>query len=354
MTNEKGEIRSFDLKNANDEEYEQLTRLHNIIRKEAMPDDPATSMEQTRAELQNIPPVFSYELWVARNGRGEIIAEGSVAIPRMETNQHLAQFDIRVLPEHRQKGLAKRFLENVTEESRREDRSLLIGNTRSTIPAGEAFMKAMGANVGLATHVNELKIEDLNRQLLAVWIDRSKERAKGIEFGLWEGRYPEDQLEAIAKMRELMNTMPKDDLEIEDFRWDADQIRQIDDSMEATGDIRWTMYARDQASGRLVGYSDMYWNAHKPKIAQQGDTAVLEEFQNRGIGRWLKASMLEKLLREHPEVKLVRTGNAQSNAPMLKINEELGFRPSMTQLLWQVKTDEVVSYLKNQALSTAP
>ncbi len=55
--------------------------------------------------------------------------------------------------------------------------------------------------------------------------------------------------------------------------------------------------------------------------------------------------MLEKIVHEHPEVKFVRTNNADSNGAMVKINKELGFKPYMATCLWQVETEQAGSYL---------
>ena len=59
----------------------------------------------------------------------------------------------------------------------------------------------------------------------------------------------------------------------------------------------------------------------------------------------MKAAMLDKVLKERPQVKYVRTGNADTNAAMLKINNELGFKPYMANALWQVEIDRVTAYL---------
>jgi hypothetical protein len=71
----------------------------------------------------------------------------------------------------------------------------------------------------------------------------------------------------------------------------------------------------------------------------------MPEFRERGLGRWLKAGMLTRVLAEHPEVRFVRTANADSNAAMVKLNYELGFRPYVSRTVWQVSLEQVESYL---------
>ena len=264
---------------------------------------------------------------------------------RMETNQHMAQFDVRVRKEYRGQGLGTALMSRVTSMADREGRRMLMGNTRSTIAAGEGFMQSLGGEIGMQMHVNEVEVKDIDRDMINSWIDKASERASDFELQTYEGVWPDDMLDDISAMKDLMNTMPTEDLDVEDFHFTAQQVKEMDRSMLATGTERWSILARESATGKIAGYTEMYWNPAKPELGNQGDTAVFEEFKNKGLGRWLKAAMTEKLLAERPGVKKIRTGNAQSNAPMLKINNEMGFRPAITATTWQLDVDTVKSRL---------
>lgn len=62
----------------------------------------------------------------------------------------------------------------------------------------------------------------------------------------------------------------------------------------------------------------------------------------------MKAAMLDRMLKIHPEIKFVRTQNADTNAVMLRINNELGFKPYMSSILWQMEIDQVLDYLNHK------
>jgi len=61
---------------------------------------------------------------------------------------------------------------------------------------------------------------------------------------------------------------------------------------------------------------------------------VQPNYRGHGLGKWLKAVMLTRVLLEKPDVHYVRTGNAEANVPMLRINHALGFGPQMAEVVW--------------------
>jgi len=342
------QILPFDGKAATQAEYAALNRHTNRIRLERLPDDPPIPLEETIQNLQNIPPFVDFRLWAAWiTDRSEMLALGNVVFMRLEENQHLAQFDINVLPEHRRQGLGRQILGLIASTTQQEERRLLMTNTVDRVPGGEAFMTRLEAKKGLEAHTNQLRLSELNRDRIAEWITRGQQNQAAFELGLWDGPYPEEVLREVSELYELTNQQPLGDLEIEDMHMTPEHIRQVETNIFARGNQRWTLYVIDRATGKFAGYTETVWNPNRPEVLRQDMTGVFPQYRNKGLGRWLKAAMIDKVLKERPQVKYVRTGNADSNAAMLKINTELGFKPYMAEVLWQVELQKVLDYLQS-------
>ena len=336
----------FDPLTATDAEWRAFNELKNVVEAERMPSDPPESVEDHARRLRAIPPSMDPLFWAAWNQSGDrALGLGSTTVMAGEANRHIVEFSIRVRPDARGRGIGTRLLKSIAEDSKRRGRSLFLASTSSRIPAGDAFMKRLGASMGLSNSSSELSIDDLDRDLMRNWRERARERAAGFELGLWEGSYPEEDIEDVVAMMKVMNTAPRGDLAIEDLEPTAELVREWGASLVATGDKRWTTFARHVETGKIAGYTDVFWRPSRPEVLGQGDTGVFPEYRNRGLGRWLKSAMAEKVLRELPMVEKIRTFNAEVNAPMLAINREMGFKHVQTFYDWQVEVDRVMGYL---------
>lgn len=330
------------LASATPEEYHQLAELENLMRLERQPEDPPIPEEEQITRWQSVPPIVSIFAWqVPAPDTSHLAGYASTQIINTEENKHMAQFEIHVRPEYRRQTIGSRLLANVAAVAQQNNRRLLITETEARVPAGAEFMRTLGARPGLEGHFNQLEMQDLDVALMRSWLAAVPST---YELGLWEGRYPDDEIEAIAELYNVMNTQPFDDLEIDAFNYTPDFIRQIESANFAAGNQHWTYYARHKESNALAGFTDVYWHPNRPEFLIQADTGVFPEHRGNKLGRSMKAAMILYIQKTRPEVKRVRTRNANSNVPMLKINQEMGFKNYRSITLWQLETERAIDY----------
>src|SRR5205823_5758149 len=98
-------------------------------------------------------------------------------------------------------------------------------------------------------------------------------------------------LDAYVAHMEVMNTAPRDELDMED--WLESPERYIEDwaRNDALGDHGWTLCARHDPTGELAGFTEVYFADWMGDLAWQGNTGVDPGHRDKGLGRWLKAAM---------------------------------------------------------------
>lgn len=323
-----------DVDSLDEDDVIAYTEFSNAMRAEADETFPPRPVREVRAMLFSPPAYLDLRRWWVRDGR-RVIAEGQVELDTAsDTNRHVAEILVNVLPAHRRQGFGRTLLGHVADEAESMGRTLLF--TYTELESGHAFMEWTGATVGMRHDTNQLLIDDLDRELMEGWMSRGAELAGEFELVWWDGSIPTEHHQEVADLMKVMSDQPFGDLEVEDLHFTSDHVRDWDASLVARGIDRWMLAVRERSSGRLAGYTAMFLNPTIPDLGQQGDTGVFPEYRGRGLGRWLKAAMILRLVDERPGVTRVRTGNAQTNAPMLKINYEMGFTPFREERIWQL------------------
>jgi GNAT superfamily N-acetyltransferase len=143
----------------------------------------------------------------------------------------------------------------------------------------------------------------------------------------FDGICPDKWLAQFTEVISVMNTAPRAE-GVEDVVMTEQQVRANEEAHLRRGGWGWTVCACDRLSGHLVGYTELGGSCHRPWLAEQGDTAVQPAHRNLGLRRWLKATNALRLLEERPDIEAVETWNAGVNAPMLIINNTMGFGPA--------------------------
>ena len=88
-------------------------------------------------------------------------------------------------------------------------------------------------------------------------------------------------------------------------------------------------------SGRLVAFSELLLAHDTPDQAWQMATVVHPLHRGHRLGLAVKIANLDLLAEKAPAVRLIVTGNAQSNAPMIAVNDMLGFEVAGVGMFWQ-------------------
>lgn len=124
---------------------------------------------------------------------------------------------------------------------------------------------------------------------------------------------------------------------MEDIAPTRERVRENMAALVRQGSDTWIVCAREDRTGRFVGYTELSISPFRPWEARQGDTGVHPEHRQRGLGRWLEAHNALRLLDERPEVDYIETWNAGSNAAMLSINRAMGFEVVARRREWEVR-----------------
>lgn len=341
-------IREIDVRNISDEDIALANRHNNVMKAERRPEEPATPLELSMAGWRNIPSFYSVWEWWISDAEGSVVATAECGIDTSsQENLHLLNSGITVEASHRTRGLAKALLPHLVAQARELNRTKFTFGTESAVPSGEHFANRLGAEPGLVMRTSQLILANVDRAMVKRWVDEGPGRAPGYSLELFEGSYPTEMLPEICTILEVMNTAPRENLDMEDEKITPEQLEEGDRSMEARGVVRWSMFIRHDESGELVGYTDTYFQPKLPKSIGQGGTAVDPTHRGFALGKWLKAAMVDKILNERPEAERILTGNAYTNDAMLGINNQLGFKEERSETIWQIEVEKAAAYLQS-------
>lgn len=304
-------------------QWRALHRLRMTLDLEELPDDQPVAFEEMQGEMLVTRPSSRTHHLLARDG--EVVVGHAWVGVDLKDNLHLAWSWIAVDPERRRQGIGRRLLGGVVEVAAAEDRSSLGLDVRHGTE-GMEFAPAFGFEEKLIEHHNRTTVDRVDDAMIQDWIDRAAERAPDYTLRFWVDATPEDCLDDFARVFNVMNTAPRDDLDMEDFAMTPDLEREREATLAPRGVTRWTLVAV-APDGRFAGFTELFFSKWRTDVCHQGNTGVDPAHRDRGLGRWLKAAMYQRLRADRPSFTKIDTWNAGSNAPMLAINHAMGFAP---------------------------
>src|SRR5207245_3346359 len=99
-------VEAVDLSTASDELLREANDLSNEMSRQSVPDDPPRPFEVLARRVRNRPRMLRVRDWLARASDGRVVARSYMVRFEADTNQHLRQADIDVLPAPRRNRAA--------------------------------------------------------------------------------------------------------------------------------------------------------------------------------------------------------------------------------------------------------
>ena len=307
------------------------------------PDDPLTTDADEEALMKRPDPFQFHERFeVFRDGTMLGWFEGTAPkpeSPEYATNKHLYDAELYVLPEHRRRGVASSFLPVLDEQMDRHGAT--TAGFWAEEQSGHEFLKWVGAAPKLSSIESRLKLSEVDWPMIERWVAEGQGRSPQTKLEIYDGPIPEDlRADFAPQLSSILNTIPFEGLDHGEIVITPEVMREFYARNSATQTVQQTVLAREP-NGVISGITDTGWAPHHRTIIHQWFTGVRPDARGRGIGKWIKAAMLLHLRDLYPGVEWVSTDNAGSNAPMLKINRTMGFKPYRQGTAYQITRDNL-------------
>jgi mycothiol synthase len=273
----------------------------------AAPDEPVYSVAEMIGQARARPEAYEVSEWVIEGGYAQLF--------RFAGTRN-CELELAIAPEARRSGLGTLFVAFLAEQARAGGCSILaipVADER-----GAAFAASLGARLDNSWHISVLPLPAEVRPV----------PVPGYTVRSWQDAAPAELLESLAASLNAINDAPHV-TGADPWLYTAEGVRDSEAKLIARG-----MQSRVSAvlddRGEVVGSTWMRVGSTSGSVARTGNTAVLSAHRGRGLGRWLKAESLTALMAARPDVSLVRTSNAVTNAAMLAVNRAVGFKSVST------------------------
>jgi GNAT superfamily N-acetyltransferase len=295
-------IDEIDARTAPDELLARIVDVEHACWPETNAGEPQRSPAETAAFYRHQPATHTSCFWLADGGFAGLFVYGPTA----------TFLRLLVHPESRRRGMGSALL--ATTVARARELGVQVMYAHHTTAAGAAFAAHAGFVDGqrIVRSLLDLRHADLPEPHVP----------DGWTLATWLRRVPDEHLEAFVRVRASMDDAPAPD-EMAFPSTTAERVRESEASLARRDrELRVTVALR--ADGVIGSFTDLRLSRGST-VGFTDDTGTAREHRGLGLAKAVKTASLRCLRRDHPEVELVTTSNAEENAVMRHLNESLGF-----------------------------
>ncbi|NPD87416.1 MAG: GNAT family N-acetyltransferase [Asgard group archaeon] len=347
MSPENYSIEVFNPLEASDEVIKHFFDIIEEWNIEEDPDEPLIPRESYKKFLLDPHPHSQNYRWLVypKEETNKIVGYGNLIVnleghPNYEENKHIGFFSIYVTRNLRRKGLGSKILRVIISKAKELNR-LSTFHCGTSIESGYEFLSYYKGTISIESAENRLYISEVKWELMKTWKKAGLEKAK--EKGITMEDFFECPEEIIGEYMhiytETMKQQPLGELEWKPKH--TPESRRLDEKRLADKGLEWYTMITKENDKAISGLTEYFYYEDTPHRIEQGLTGVKEEYRGRGLGKWLKAEMLFRIKERFPDVKFISTGNSTENAPMLSINERMGFKEFRPSKLYKLKLEEL-------------
>ncbi|MEV8095691.1 GNAT family N-acetyltransferase [Kitasatospora sp. NPDC085879] len=262
--------------------------------------------------------------WLAADDDGVPVGSAFLTLSDREERRRVAELELTVHPAERRRGTGTLLLEAAIGAARAEGRGILLAVAGEGGP-GEAFLAARGLRRVLVLVEARLPLAAADDGRLTALVERPH---PGYRLVDWDGTAPDGLLERYLAARPAMDDMPLGDTGHGAVRWTPDRLRAAAEAVAARGDLLHTVAVVSEDDGAVVGFTELVVPGGGTGDGQHYGTGVLPAHRGRGLAGWMKAASVRTARRRHPALAGLLTDTAEENAPMRRVNEAFGYRPT--------------------------
>lgn len=223
------------------------------------------------------------------------------------------------------------------------------------LESGDRFIQHLGGTQTCKFSGMKLELENVDWNLIDQWLEISSKNNTGwtIEnHTKVNEQFISDVLDlSFAIHNDLININSNDTKilkEVEEKGW-----RNSGKYSEKYMKHYYCFLVKD-GNGKTIGYTEAGIGHDNNSKLSQYVTGVATDHRGKGIGKYLKALMLDLVREKHPEVTYITTGNNDMNSPMLGINTKLGFVKTDSETGYKLSVDEGIKRIpKNESNNQA-